>query len=56
MVYNYAWNSFTGEELENALNELGAVGWRVVHMGWDELSERYLVLVEQTISQPPRSS
>ena len=47
MKYKYSWNTIQSCELEKVLNELGAVGWRVVHMEWDDQSERYLVLVEK---------
>jgi len=45
--YKYAWNSFTPDELEKALNELGEAGWRLVHMEWDDGAEKYYCLVEK---------
>jgi len=48
-TFKYTWNSFTGAELEASLNDLGARGWRLVHMEWDESQEQWLCIFEKEV-------
>jgi len=51
-TFEYAWNSSKGKDLVKSLNELGAVGWRLVHLEWDNASEFFLFLVEKKPATP----
>ena len=46
-TYKYAFNSAKINEFEDVLNQLGAVGWRVVHIEYNEEKGRVFFIVEK---------
>ena len=44
--YKYKWDVCKLDDMEEKLNAMGKIGWRVVYMEWDSESHKYYVLLE----------